>query len=840
MVSITPCRTMVSERFPVASFVVQVPPQRLFEVAFATDPQLFHVDHQPRRTPQNFATSRAGGLMRAPAGQATYIIPPQQLCRFAGATRLYFALGTYGGPRGEEPLFTVTPDTIDRAPCIQIAPDFTGRSLDRGRLNRTPAGPRYGSVDPEMLTWGGDQAMRARTPARPAQPESSAAAARLGGAAPAGALAYDDGFDAALWSDNPSHQDRSRELMASRKGEIENRAEEASRRHDRRTAAEAAGKLAFLPVRGIENVGEEFKDRVHEIAEDLGVDANHLMAVMSFETGGTFSPSVRNGAGSGATGLIQFMPATAKGLGTTVEKLAAMTAEEQLDYVWKYLEPRRGALKTVEDTYMAVLWPAGIGKGSAHVIFRQGDAYYEQNRGLDSNSDGEVTVGEAAGKVSEILVAARSKAASAADSAAQAAYGRPDGRYGGARFGSALARWSGQEPDGYEDAPDIARRPPPRAARAPLLGRPADARWGGGGASLARAHDAPVAEGPPAPTPTSARFPDYSDGFPPEPDLPDEVASGMAAGDLMETGAPLDAGQRLGIIHHVAALESGDAAYSAINADTEYENPRLPGFYRRRHVGLSWGFIQFAQAFGGLGKALTACRRRDEVAFALTFGPGWSDLLTVTCATTEQDRIRPVVPPGSNAPAHLWEPPWTSVFRAAGQLRPFQEAQREVADVEYYAPYVPLLGWLDLSSVRAQAMFFDRSIHMGPGAAIVWILRAVSPIRTRPQRDAALRHLGFQDIRSFQSTPSHAGAEWPAADGVWGPRTHAALLWSLRERGGSPVALPGRDEMLDLMVADAGRRAAASAGVDDTWHIIHTRLGALRADPALAQLPRAP
>src|SRR6185503_6257659 len=193
------------------------------------------------------------------------------------------------------------------------------------------------------------------------------------------------------------------------RGEQANRAEEAKRRHDARVAAEADGGLSFLPVNGIENVSEEFKDRVYEIATDLGIDTNHLMAVMSFESGGTFSPSVRNAAGSGATGLIQFMPSTAKALGTTVEKLAAMTAEEQLDYVRAYFAPQSGKLKNVEDTYMAVLWPAGIGKGSAHVIFRKGDGRYEQNAGLDSNGDGEVTVGEAAGKVSAILAAAAKK-----------------------------------------------------------------------------------------------------------------------------------------------------------------------------------------------------------------------------------------------------------------------------------------------------------------------------------------------------------------------------------------------------------------------------------------------
>ena len=42
-----------------------------------------------------------------------------------------------------------------------------------------------------------------------------------------------------------------------------------------------------------------------------GVSEADLMAVMSFETGGTFNPRFLMLQGSGATGLIQFMPSTA-------------------------------------------------------------------------------------------------------------------------------------------------------------------------------------------------------------------------------------------------------------------------------------------------------------------------------------------------------------------------------------------------------------------------------------------------------------------------------------------------------------------------------------------------
>lgn len=165
-------------------------------------------------------------------------------------------------------------------------------------------------------------------------------------------------------------------------------------------------KVVLVEVPGIQNVSQEFKDKVMQIADRLGLNPNFLMAVMSFETGSTFSPKQRNFAGSGAIGLIQFMPTTAKALGTSTEELGRMSAEEQLDFVAKYFAPFKNKLKTIEDTYMAVLLPAAIGKGGDHVLFRKGTKAYDQNRGLDLNHDGAITVGEAAAKVREQLGAA--------------------------------------------------------------------------------------------------------------------------------------------------------------------------------------------------------------------------------------------------------------------------------------------------------------------------------------------------------------------------------------------------------------------------------------------------
>lgn len=143
-------------------------------------------------------------------------------------------------------------------------------------------------------------------------------------------------------------------------------------------------------------VSPAFRARVRQISARLMCDPSDLMACIAFETGETFSPSIRNRA-SGATGLIQFMPATARALGTTTEALAAMTAEAQLDYVERYFGGR--ALTTLEDLYMAILWPRAVGKPNSYVIFREPSAAYAQNKGLDANRDGEVTKGEACMRV---------------------------------------------------------------------------------------------------------------------------------------------------------------------------------------------------------------------------------------------------------------------------------------------------------------------------------------------------------------------------------------------------------------------------------------------------------
>ncbi|MGH9928343.1 MAG: baseplate hub protein [Pyrinomonadaceae bacterium] len=148
-----------------------------------------------------------------------------------------------------------------------------------------------------------------------------------------------------------------------------------------------------------QRVTQEFRVKVRSIAKNLNLDPNWLMAVMNFETGGTFSPSVRN-PGSTATGLIQFVEATARGLGTSTTALARMTAVEQLDFVEAYYSDKARRINNLDDAYLAVLWPIAVGRADNYIMWQQStgpyQAQYAANSGLDVNRDGTITKGEAA------------------------------------------------------------------------------------------------------------------------------------------------------------------------------------------------------------------------------------------------------------------------------------------------------------------------------------------------------------------------------------------------------------------------------------------------------------
>jgi hypothetical protein len=147
-------------------------------------------------------------------------------------------------------------------------------------------------------------------------------------------------------------------------------------------------------------VSSAFADKVVAHFSPWYDDApSDAMSCMAFESAETFSPNIRNAAGSGAIGLIQFMPSTARGLGTTTERLALLSAEEQLDYVFQYFAPYATRIKSLPDMYMAILLPKYIGQPDDSRLFTGGSVAYRQNAGLDADSDGVITKAEAASLV---------------------------------------------------------------------------------------------------------------------------------------------------------------------------------------------------------------------------------------------------------------------------------------------------------------------------------------------------------------------------------------------------------------------------------------------------------
>jgi hypothetical protein len=147
-------------------------------------------------------------------------------------------------------------------------------------------------------------------------------------------------------------------------------------------------------------VSPEFRAKAASIAAQLGIEVDWLMACIAFESAETFSPSIKNASGSGAVGLIQFMPQTSALLGTSIEALASKTAEQQLDDVARYFRHWAGKLKTLADVYMVILWPSAVGQDDYYVLFDRDDPAhpkrYLQNRGLDFNQDGKIIKSEAA------------------------------------------------------------------------------------------------------------------------------------------------------------------------------------------------------------------------------------------------------------------------------------------------------------------------------------------------------------------------------------------------------------------------------------------------------------
>ncbi|MEL7340901.1 MAG: transglycosylase SLT domain-containing protein [Bacteroidota bacterium] len=136
-----------------------------------------------------------------------------------------------------------------------------------------------------------------------------------------------------------------------------------------------------------------FEAKVRELSQMLEIPPEWLMAVMYAES--AFDPGVANHQGSGAVGLIQFMPATAESLAVSPDRLRRMDAVQQLEYVYLYLQQTReryGEFESLTDLYLSILYPKARKQDYCYTLYAEPTIAYRQNSVLDEDQDGRVTI----------------------------------------------------------------------------------------------------------------------------------------------------------------------------------------------------------------------------------------------------------------------------------------------------------------------------------------------------------------------------------------------------------------------------------------------------------------
>lgn len=155
-------------------------------------------------------------------------------------------------------------------------------------------------------------------------------------------------------------------------------------------------KVKLIRISGAENLEPRFLRETVRAARRLNANPSWLLAVMGFETGGTFDPSIR-AKGSSAVGLIQFLASTARALGTSSAKLRRMDRVTQLRFVEAYYArygPRNLKDRRPVDTYLVTFTPAFVGKPADTVMFQNPSAQYVANVSFDREKKGYFTVGD--------------------------------------------------------------------------------------------------------------------------------------------------------------------------------------------------------------------------------------------------------------------------------------------------------------------------------------------------------------------------------------------------------------------------------------------------------------
>lgn len=253
---------------------------------------------------------------------------------------------------------------------------------------------------------------------------------------------------------------------------------------------------------------------------------------------------------------------------------------------------------------------------------------------------------------------------------------------------------------------------------------------------------------------------------------------------VQTSGVPLSRNERKMIVAAVGLCEINSDVFGARNRDQEFVGRKFnkkgieTSYSRIVHIGLSYGYIQYTQDGGGIGKLLTRMQSKvtdrefqayfpNAVALIQLTNDGlegeqynrygksgqqyWSKLKKADKeklherANTDADKdekpdnplkadeeIRGArvqkIPYVDGYPAiDLWEdyaekpkvekinyPGWASAFKAAGELPVFQDAQLEMAVEDYFNPVLSHCQSWNIRSATGLAMVLAGAVRGGP------------------------------------------------------------------------------------------------------------------------------
>lgn len=724
MTHIVPCQSELSDRFPVASFFVRVPRDRFFEVAFATDPDLFHPGARERRTARNFYTSRAAGLMRAPAGEATYLLPSEQIKRFSGSPRLYYAIATFGSPRGEDPWANVRLDELARAPFLRIARSFSGRALDRSRLmGMAPARDAYGSRAP-TLTWGGDllQARSAgtgdnyddgydpslwqratTTPATPSRPAPAAPRAHAYGDAPGNDSAPND--DHALWepypdaaygaaespggaAENPGRAAENPGMHAEAYGSVLGAAEDDEEPGwaDTREEGEAQA-LAENDVWALAEEDEPDVDDSRETMDDgepYGTP-NASMAPGRYDGWGA---GAGNGSGNGygdGNGWSDDDPAIDPREPEQDEPVAAHGLRAEVDEYEDGEEPDNLPL-------------VDYGTWNENGSWAEGAHDWSQGMAADNEWDAALAADENAGDAET-----EPQVEDYDIDPGYAGYGGMDGADGSELF------------------------LPPQAAASPDQ------------ASYGRGPVRPTLAPAPAPV-----------------DPPDTVR--------------LDPVGKAHLLYAVSELRGQERPFAACAHDPDH--------------GLRYGLAGFDQRSGALGALLHRCREEDPDGFAEIYGDAWAALLDVTGAPTREARMAPVAGAALHEPAWVERFARAAEHRPFQRAQLKEAAARHVDPMLGTAARLGLFRDRALAALLDRCLVLGNAAGVAEIAEVVCpVKRAAVGAGDLHALDTSLGALGYGTGPMRARLAAFQADRGVGEDGRFGADTQIALVQALREQG---------------------------------------------------------